>query len=342
MRTRTIEWPAGRPGRGGSRWSAWTTGALVAVAAASTLGAAPVPATAQEREEEDERSCRCVDARALTRAVTEQERPLRTRLRARLTSGTGARIGVMVGGDTDAEDRDPRGVVLLEVVDDSPAERAGLRPGDVVVEVGGHGVLESGEDEVEGRRPAASQRAARRFVALVRDLEPGEPAEIEYLRDGEVHRTTVVPEGPARPEALERLERLRQADRPRIRAGVRPLLRDRLEGDRERLRVITGALDRCGAPFAGEGRCVDGLHLHDLNPDLAGYFDTDEGVLVTEVAEGSTLGARAGDVIVAVGGRGVADVGDVRRILRSYEPDEQVTLTVVRRGEEMQLQGTRR
>ena len=87
---------------------------------------------------------------------------------------------------------------------------------------------------------------------------------------------------------------------------------------------------------------MDGVHLEPLNEELGEYFGGDDGVLVTDVVEESTLGLRPGDVILSVGGREVSEPDDVVRILRSYEEDEPVTLTVRRQGEQMQLRATRR
>lgn len=95
--------------------------------------------------------------------------------------------------------------------------------------------------------------------------------------------------------------------------------------------------------LARSGRCVDGVELLELNPDLAEYFEApDGGVLVTEVAEDSPLGLRAGDVLVAIDGREVRDPDHVRRILASYETDEEVRLRVIRRGREIEVLGRRR
>jgi len=115
------------------------------------------------------------------------------------------------------------------------------------------------------------------------------------------------------------------------------------------LDVVLRGLDPClgsgeGSVVYGLGsdRCVDGLRLQELNPQLAEYFGAEEGVLVTEVLEGSSLGVRAGDVIRSIGGRTVEDAEDVHRILRSYETDEPVEIVVVRRGEPAEVRGTRR
>lgn len=82
-----------------------------------------------------------------------------------------------------------------------------------------------------------------------------------------------------------------------------------------------------------------GVELVELNPDLADYFEVDEGVLVADVAEESELGLRPGDVILAVGDREVEDVSDVRRILGSFESGEEIRFRVVRRGDERTVTG---
>jgi hypothetical protein len=83
----------------------------------------------------------------------------------------------------------------------------------------------------------------------------------------------------------------------------------------------------------------EGMELQDLNPDLAEYFSTDRGVLVLDVDEDSELGLRAGDVIQSIDGRSVDDIGDVRRILDSYEDGEAVTFEVMRRGQVASVEG---
>jgi membrane-associated protease RseP (regulator of RpoE activity) len=93
----------------------------------------------------------------------------------------------------------------------------------------------------------------------------------------------------------------------------------------------------------GSENCVDGVEFVELNPELAEYFDAPaDGVLVTEVAEAATLGLRAGDVLLAIGGREVRGATHARRILSSYELDEEVRLRVVRQGREMEVLGRRR
>lgn len=93
--------------------------------------------------------------------------------------------------------------------------------------------------------------------------------------------------------------------------------------------------------FAGSN-CFDGVEFIEMNEGLAEYFGTTEGVLVSEVAEESSLGLRAGDVLLAVDGREVRTPEHALRILGSYEPDEEVRLRVMRKGTETEVLGRRR
>jgi serine protease Do/serine protease DegQ len=77
------------------------------------------------------------------------------------------------------------GVIIVEVALGGPAERAGLRRGDVVTQVNGHGVRSSAD--------------LRNQIGL---LAPGESVELRVVRDGQVRairaRIESVPSGPAR------------------------------------------------------------------------------------------------------------------------------------------------
>ena len=87
-------------------------------------------------------------------------------------------------------------------------------------------------------------------------------------------------------------------------------------------------------------RASHGISLVTLNPELGRYFSAESGALVTDAEEDNPLGLEAGDVIQAIDGRAIDSAGDVRRILRSYEAGEAMTLTIVRDGGEIQVSGS--
>jgi len=107
---------------------------------------------------------------------------------------------------------------------------------------------------------------------------------------------------------------------------------------------IRGRAARGGdAPFVYSimgGMARFGLELTELNPGLAEYFSSDEGLLVLDVEEDSTLGLLPGDVILAIDGRDIENQRDVHRILGSYEDEETVSFTLVRKGQEITVEGT--
>jgi membrane-associated protease RseP (regulator of RpoE activity) len=90
-------------------------------------------------------------------------------------------------------------------------------------------------------------------------------------------------------------------------------------------------------------RAVAGAELSELNPGLAAYFGTSEGVLVLNAREGTPAagaGIRAGDVIVEAGGMEVRSIADLRRAVGQGQGQGQgqgVEVVVVRRGEKVRL-----
>ncbi|MEQ8331195.1 MAG: PDZ domain-containing protein [Longimicrobiales bacterium] len=91
--------------------------------------------------------------------------------------------------------------------------------------------------------------------------------------------------------------------------------------------------------LVGFDACFGGVELVELNPGLGAYFGTTEGVLVSDVHAQSPLGLEPGDVILRIGDRAVDTPDRVRRVLRSYDADEPITLHVRRNGREISVQG---
>jgi predicted metalloprotease with PDZ domain len=179
-------------------------------------------------------------------------------------------------------------VRILEVVEGSAADKAGLEEGDVIVEVDGR--------KVEG---------ASDVVDRIRDLDAGQSLRLKVSRDGQaVEKVAVLDEKrpfhhPFPGKALGKM-RILGLGAPKVRLGV---------------------------------------ELQPLTAGLRGYFRVagDQGVLVADVVSGSPAekaGLRAGDVILALQGKAVADPGDLIEGLRELKAGDRVTLRVVREGAE--------
>ena len=145
-----------------------------------TLAAAPVAAQDRETERdrssaERERAEARAQAEARGRGLIFERRPFAAG-EAFQYAFSRARIGVSVS--VDGEDRN--GARIESVVDDGPAEKAGLRAGDIITRFG--------DTRLDG------ENAGQRLVELARALEPGDTVRVEYTRDGRRSNATVVAE----------------------------------------------------------------------------------------------------------------------------------------------------
>lgn len=87
--------------------------------------------------------------------------------------------------------------------------------------------------------------------------------------------------------------------------------------------------------YSGHGGGYLGVHLQELNKDLAGYFGVkeDEGVLILKVEEESPAekaGLKSGDVILELDGKKVTDAGKVSKVVSAYEKGDEIKIKIVR------------
>lgn len=207
----------------------------------------------------------------------------------------GPRVGLGVVLGPPAAD----GVEVAAVTPGSPAEKAGLRSGDVLQSIDGH----------EVRTPEA-------LMDALRGLEKDQRVEVGYRRDGKAAKAMVVAGeiGPARliareagPGVERRIEILRIGDAPQPEDELRRAFRFR------------------------------GFNLVSLDADLGRYFGADRGVLV--VAAGEALeGLKSGDVITAVDGEAVDSPREVMRRLGRKDAGEKVRMRVLRDRRGMDLE----
>jgi S1-C subfamily serine protease len=281
-------------------------------------------------------------------------------------------MGIQFTWDEDS----PREARVGEVRAGSPAERAGIRRGDVILRINGDPATEEAVDElresldegesvrlrvrrdgreedrtvVAGKRPEEMAMGRRERVRI---FGPGGPGEIVGPGDRrivirmdtlEAHMDSLL----KRVDSL-RVGLYRRGGRDSVVIRVDTVisrLRDSLlhvvprelrRLNPDGLRVFEGRME----PFLFEfgPRSIAGAEFAEMNAGLGRYFRTSEGLLVLQVAPESPAargGLEAGDVVVQAGGRAVEDVGDLREAFSDADA-RTVRLTVVREGRRREL-----
>jgi serine protease Do len=230
----------------------------------------------------------------------------------------GATIGAAIANPTaeqlgDAKAPQAGGAVVVRVDPESPAAKAGLMAGDLVVEFDGDRV-----------------RSAQQLIRLVRETPPGRSVPMALLRDGNRRMVQVTPEERSIASAMPPFP-------PELGRDFERQLRDLPR--RFNFRFDEDWVP--GAPLGARGQL--GATLSPLGEQLARYFGVKEGVLVTEVRANSVAsraGLLAGDVITQVGDTPVTRIGDVTARVRAAEPGEALTLNVTRDKKAMSLKVT--
>src|SRR3989442_11987524 len=283
-------------------------GVLAIVTAPSLYGPFDSRALAQGRPFDSRALAqgRPFDSHALAQG-RQDDRPERRALS--MLTGRGAAIGVSIRDVMPAEaGGQPQGgmsgVLIDDVRPDSPADKAGLARGDIVIEFDGERV-----------------RSARQFSRLVQETAPGRAVKAVMLRGGARRDLEITPAG----DADRRAELMIHGD---IGDYMRDLGRD-LGRLGDRLPPFNFNFD-FDMPLAGRRL---GVSVEELTSQLAGYFGAKDGVLVTSVADSSAAsraGLKAGDVITAINGQSVRSREDLLRGIREAPDSDEVKIGIVR------------
>ena len=181
-------------------------------------------------------------------------------------------------------------MTVTGVKGESPAEKAGLQEGDQILEMDGQKIERS--------------RDIRRAM---HELEPGDTIQIKIKRKSQEKTVTATLGKPP--------------ERGLFGHGVRWFGEDSGNAlDYERALELG---------FGGASRNYLGVRVLSLTEDLRAYFKAPRGrgILVSRVDDGtpaSKAGLRAGDVIVAVDGKGVSDQSDIAEALSNHEPGDKI------------------
>ncbi|HYS78518.1 MAG TPA: PDZ domain-containing protein, partial [Candidatus Dormibacteraeota bacterium] len=223
-------------------------------------------------------------------------------------SSGGSWLGISIADITGERVRELKlkeetGAEVKAVMPGSPAEEAGLKTGDVVLEYQG--------TRIEG---------AMQLTRMVRETPPGRTVALKIFHDGETRTVRVKVaehDGEGRGERFQKVIEIPHIEMPEIDVPEIPLL----GGMQSSMRL--------------------GVSVENLTDQLREFFGVrnGEGVLVRSVKKGSPAedaGLRAGDVILKVDGEKVEDSADLRGALRERR-GRQFPITIVRDRREQTL-----
>jgi len=218
--------------------------------------------------------------------------------------------------------REVRGVAVEKVMEGSPAEKAGIQTGDVIVRFNNEEVT-----------------SVRKLTRLLSEVAADHQAKVTVLRNGGEREITATlgkrpspkfdegsfsMDAPLAPFPKGEFPQMPKMDRlPRVEA------------------LPPGAPDQ---PFVWQmhsGRRI-GVGVTPLTKQLSEYFGVTSGVMINDVRADSPAakaGLKAGDIIVEVEGKEVKGEGDVIRAIGEKKEGD-VGLTIVRQGNRQTIRVT--
>lgn len=237
-------------------------------------------------------------------------------------------IGVVLRSDPQA------GVGISGVTPNSPAERAGLRSGDRILEIEGKPF---GAGSAQSRLDEARERLS--------ELEVGQVLALEYMRDKQRSHVEVTA------DMLPGLAwwRGRALDADSVRAQIEPLIAMRGLLDIEQITPMVPCIDDGGECMTARLAFADslrwrGLRMAAVNAELGRYFASARGVLVLSAEESPLQGLQAGDVLLSIDEQDVNEPTDVLRALRdaqqSRKAEQPVAVRLMRdrKAQKLELQ----
>jgi serine protease Do len=206
-----------------------------------------------------------------------------------------------------------RGVEVKNVEEDSPADKAGLKEGDVVLQYNGQ--------PVEG---------TEQFMRMVKETPVGRTVKLLVSRGGSSQtlaatigrRSARMPNEEFFGEDAEKFE-FEMPEMPEIHIPEIHVPEIHIP-------------DMPTSNFSWRSSVL-GVESESLGPQLAAYFGVKQGVLVRSVNKGSAAekaGFKAGDVIVKVDGTAVASPREITSLLKSKSKTT-VPVTLVRNHKEL-------
>lgn len=230
-------------------------------------------------------------------------------------------IGVSV--DPTPRDSDRHGAYVQAVTPNGPADKAGLRSGDIITKLAGK---EIGSSE-RVTDPSAQSIPSIKLIEVAGSLEVGKAVRIEFRRDSKNLNAQITP---VEDRTALVFDTPVLASELRNRAWVpvpRPPNTPSVAGRPGAIWQATPSVSSFSFEFGGP---LTQLELAPVNEELGSYFGVKEGVLVVNAPADSELKLRAGDVVSAVDGRRIETPNEFLRVLRSYDRDRTFMIQITR------------
>lgn len=217
----------------------------------------------------------------------------------------------------------PRGVGITQVIQGSPAEKAGLKKDDVILRL---------DDE--------NITSVRKLNRLVSEIAPDQSVRMTVSRNGAEQEVSATIG--KRNNSFSAQDLFQNNGKTWKLEGFEPK-GWKFEGPN--MKNFSFGEGNFGdfTVMLGNGRRL-GVSTMQLNKQLADYFGVAKGVLVTAVSEdgpAAKAGVKAGDVITAIDGEEVDSPGDVSRVANNKKEGD-VTLTIIRNKAQQQIRVTPR
>jgi S1-C subfamily serine protease len=221
------------------------------------------------------------------------------------------------------------GVLISNIVPDGPAEKAGIKPQDVVV-------------AINDRRIATYKQ----MVSMMKQISPDNEVSLKVKRGNEYkHLKAKLTSPPAIEPEQEFVAFNRELDAIEKKLNSLPPTdptRPHLENRKDAWsRLVNGLVDGIWnqAPSDVRLRVLYGFEVQTLTGQLMGYFATPNGLLVSNVSENAAAaraGLQAGDVIVEAGSKSINRLADLIDALDSAG-GSLLEITVARRRERLKI-----
>lgn len=246
----------------------------------------------------------------------------------------GKRLGIIAGRLSKERAQElnlgeKRAVLVKEVLKDSAADRAGLKAGDVIVELDGK-AIESYQDLRRKLQEVEYGKATS--LRIIRDKNP---QQLSFTLDKSLEKDFYAFSYGAGEEHRKAFEKASEERKKALEQSREALKKHRKDFEKAR---AEGKADKFFFAF-GRGRL--GVSVQELTDQLGKYFgvEKDQGVLVSNVSEDSAAskaGLQAGDVIIEINGSAIKNSRDLRKEVSKIESGE-ARLIVVRNRQKIEL-----